>query len=321
MSLSIQTITPDLLPGASAFNDFLLHQQTHWAQSLSSLETQANWSTEHRESSQHLSIIRHIQHGSFLEKGGINYSFICGDTLPKSALGKQQLNTIVGKPFVAIGISMILHPHNPYVPTVHANLRYFQTLHHTPTWWFASVMDLTPTYGFNTDCHHWHHTCQQACQAAQSPDYTTYKTACDHYYYLPHRNEYRGIGGLWIEQHNQKPFLDCKRLIQSVGQHVIPAYMPIAKRRLHTQFSQKERQFQSIRRARYVEFNLLHDRGTRFGLSMGSRTESILISMPPIAHWPYNWKATPNSPEEKLTQYFLKPKNWANYTTTTAESI
>ena len=209
-----------------------------------------------------------------------------------------------------MGLSMILHPMNPYVPTVHTNLRYFQTLCDHPTWWFAGVMDLTPFYGFEEDCIHWHTTCKHACSGVSDLTYQAYKKACDDYYYLPHRKEHRGIGGLWIEQLNQDPFSECQTLIESLGNHFIPAYEPIVKRRINTPYCKRHADFQQLRRNRYVEFNLLYDRGTKFGLSMGSRSESILISMPPVASWPYNWQPEPGSEEEKLLHYYLKPQAW-----------
>ena len=208
-----KSLNRSFYPG-NTFNTFLQQQQDHWAQCLATLETQASWSRTPILYSC-LSIIKHIHSGAFLEKWN-KLLFIL--TTRTNALGQQHpLQAISGQPFVAMGISMILHPHNPFVPTVHANLRYFQTLHSTPTWWFAGVMDLTPTYGFTQDCQHWHQHCQRACQNAHSEDYHAYKKACDRYYHLPHRNEYRGIGGLWIEHLNQKPFSNCQRLIDLLG--------------------------------------------------------------------------------------------------------
>lgn len=294
---------------AASFNAYLQETQKLWASKLQDIESCAKWSAENRNLPHHHSLIYQIKDGSFLEKGSINYSFISGNNLPIQALD-QSHTQFAGKPFIAMGISMILHPKNPYVPTVHANLRYFQTQCPQPLWWFAGVMDLTPCYGFDEDCIHWHQTCKQACLPIDAANYPAYKSACDRYYYLPHRQEYRGIGGIWIEQHNQAPFANCQRLIESVGNHFLPAYLPIAKRRIHTPYTQKQREFQQYRRSRYVEFNLLYDRGTKFGLQMGSRAESILVSMPPTVSWPYNWKPEANSAEEKLTQYYLQPQDW-----------
>lgn len=308
----MSTLAPekiDLLPGACQFNQFLLHMQQTWAQRLIALETRSTWQVEHRPSPTHDSQIYQISGGDFLEKGAINYSCITGDALPVHALGAQHQG-LGPQPFVAMGISMILHPLNPFVPTVHANLRYFQTQSKNPIWWFAGVMDLTPTYGFDEDCKHWHQTCRQACLSVGDHHYPAYKEACDRYYYLPHRKEHRGIGGLWIEQHNKAPFDNCQRLIESLGKHFLPAYLPIAKQRLQIPYSEHHRNFQAHRRSRYVEFNLLYDRGTKFGLSMDSRAESILLSMPPQASWPYNWKAKPDSAEAKLRTHYLQPQNW-----------
>jgi coproporphyrinogen III oxidase len=300
-----------LSSGAVAFNTFLRQTQSDWAKSLQSLETQATWQIEHRTLDHHDSLIYQIADGDFLEKGGINYSFVRGDALPSQAT-QTTMAHLTGQPFVAMGLSTILHPRNPFVPTVHCNLRYFQTCSEDPTWWFAGVMDLTPTYGFADDSIHWHRTCRSACRQAGIEDaqYHLYKQACDQYYYLPHRKEHRGIGGLWIEQYNDAPFANCQQLIESIGQHFMPAYLPIAQKRQAIPFTNHHRQFQSFRRNRYVEFNLLYDRGTKFGLAMGSRTESILISMPPQASWPYNWQPKSDSVESRLHGEYLQPRDW-----------
>ena len=306
------TCTPlrhNLSDQALAFNRFLQKTQKNWATSLIAHEKRAQWHVEHRPLEHHDSLIYHIADGDFLEKAGINYSLITGDSLPVHAT-QRSMQPHSGKPFVAMGISTILHPKNPYIPSAHCNLRYFQTMDDDPIWWFAGVMDLTPIYGFDEDCRHWHQTCEQACLHADNANYDVYKKACDDYYYLPHRREHRGIGGLWIEQHNRQSFAACQRLIESVGHHFLQAYLPIVQRRCDMSYSQPQRDFQSYRRTRYVEFNLLYDRGTKFGLSMGSRAESILISMPPQASWPYNWQADPGSDEEKLTRFYLQPRDW-----------
>ena len=298
-----------LLPKALAFQKFLKNTQKNWTTSLSSLESKSSWEIEHRPSSSHDSIIHHISNGDFIEKGAVNYSFVHAQASAQVAKAAKT-PSLVGQYFVAMGISMIIHPKNPYVPTVHANLRYFQSLEENPSWWFSAVMDLTPTYGFDQDCIHWHQTCQHACQSANNQNHQQFKRACDQYYYLPHRKEHRGIGGLWIEQLNQPSFSQCQNLIESIGDHFAIAYVPICQRRHQMPYEQAQKDFQNYRRARYVEFNLLYDRGTQFGLSMGSRAESILVSMPPSANWVYDWKAKPGSPEEKLTQHYLQIQNW-----------
>ena len=309
-----QCTTSDLLRALSssravAFYRFLQTTQTRWAEALQSLEPTAVWQREQRTLTHHDSVIFHMSEGQFLEKAGINTSLVLGDSLPVHAT-QTEIAHLAEQPFLAMGISTILHPRNPYVPTVHCNLRYFQTRCENPTWWFAGVMDLTPTYGFDEDCAHWHRTCQSACLTADDPNYAHYKAACDQYYYLPHRREHRGIGGLWIEQHNQASFSSCQGLITSVGDHFLPAYLPIATRRMKTPYCQRSRDFLAFRRTRYAEFNLLYDRGTKFGLSMGSRAESILISMPPVAKWPYQWAPEPGTPEAKLTEHTLQPRDW-----------
>ena len=307
--LQTESLLQSLMPGAKSFNVFLQQLQKHWANRLAHYESRASWQIERRSQARHDSLIYQIRDGQFLEKGGINYSMIKGDALPVQATANNNPN-LSGKAFVAMGISMILHPKNPYVPTVHTNLRYFQTLCDQPIWWFAGVMDLTPFYGFDEDCIHWHQTCKKACSSVPVEDYLVYKKACDDYYYLPHRKEHRGIGGLWIEHHNQGDFSDCQNLIESLGNHFLPAYEPIVKRRTSMPYSQNHRDFQQLRRNRYVEFNLLYDRGTKFGLSLGSRSESILISMPPTVTWPYNWQPSSGSEEEKLVRYYLQPQAW-----------
>lgn len=298
-----------LLPQASAFQKFLVDTQKMWASSLATLETQSQWQVEHRPSSTHDSVIYHMTNGHFIEKGAINYS--CIHAKASDAVAKAtKAPSLSGQYFVGMGISMIIHPRNPFVPTVHANLRYFQSLSEHPLWWFAGVIDLTPTYGFREDCQHWHRICQQACHSIDYATYLEFKTACDRYYHLPHRNEHRGIGGLWIEQLNQPSFTACQQLIQSIGSHFSLAYLPICEKRLPMPYNASQKDFQNYRRGRYVEFNLLYDRGTQFGLSMGSRSESILVSMPPCAHWIYDWQAQPDSPEAELTSLYLQPHDW-----------
>lgn len=295
----------------TAFDHFLRKTQQSWATALQTLESGAEWQVEHRPLDHHDSVIYHIHNGEFLEKAGINYSIVTGESLPAPAT-QTNWSHLANQPFLAMGLSTILHPKNPFVPTAHCNLRYFQTLCDQPTWWFAGVMDLTPFYGFDTDCVHWHQTCFRACSEAgiDRDTYDDFKKACDQYYYLPHRQEHRGIGGLWIEHYHQAPFSDCKGLIESVGAQFMTAYLPIAQRRQSTPYSDAHRAFQLFRRNRYVEFNLLYDRGTKFGLSMGSRAESILISMPPQVSWPYNWQPIPGSAEAQLHDVYLQPRDW-----------
>ena len=244
----------------------------------------------------------------FLEKGGVNVSDISGDNLPVAATRDRP--ALAGSAFRAVGLSLVLHPYNPYVPTVHANWRFF--IAGSDIWWFGGGFDLTPCYGFVDDARHWHQTAKRAC-AAFGPDvYPKFKAYCDRYFYIRHRNEMRGIGGLFFDDLNEWGFDRCFSFVRSTGDHFLPAWLPIADRRRDTAYGQRERDFQLYRRGRYVEFNLVYDRGTLFGLQSGGRTESVLMSLPPLARWEYGWSAEPGSPEKRLTEEFLQPRDWAD---------
>ena len=254
-----------------------------------------------------------LHEGTVFEQGGINFSDVHGKELPASATVKRP--QLAGNHFRATGLSLVIHPRNPYVPTVHMNLRFFSTrgngeTDEEPVWWFGGGFDLTPYYGFQEDAVHWHRLAQQACQPFGSSRYPMYKSACDRYFYLPHRKEARGIGGLFFDDVNQPHFKHCFAFVRSVGDHFLRAYSPIIERRKDLPYGDRERAFQSYRRGRYVEFNLLYDRGTRFGLQSGGRTESILMSLPPQATWQYDWHPEPGSPEETLYRDFLPPRDW-----------
>jgi len=250
-----------------------------------------------------------ISNGNVFEKGGVNFSIIRGDKMPKSASALRP--ELEGRQYTALGVSLVLHPDNPYIPTAHANVRFFvaEEQGKDPIWWFGGGFDLTPYYGFDEDAVHWHETAKKACIPFGKDVYPKYKKWCDDYFYLIHRNEQRGIGGLFFDDLNGD-FEECFDYMKSVGSHFTEAYIPIAKKRMNTTFSEKEKDFQLYRRGRYVEFNLIYDRGTLFGLQSGGRTESILMSLPPKAQWSYQYKIEVGSEEEKLTSYFLKPRDW-----------
>ena len=250
-----------------------------------------------------------ISNGNVFEKGGVNFSIIRGDKMPKSATELRP--ELEGRQYTALGVSLVLHPDNPFIPTAHANVRFFvaEEQGKDPIWWFGGGFDLTPYYGFDEDAVHWHETAKKACIPFGKDVYPKYKKWCDDYFYLIHRNEQRGIGGLFFDDLNGD-FDNCFDFMKSVGSHFTEAYIPIAKKRINTSFNEKEKDFQLYRRGRYVEFNLIYDRGTLFGLQSGGRTESILMSLPPRAEWSYQYKIEPGSEEEKLTSYFLKPKDW-----------
>ena len=250
-----------------------------------------------------------ISNGNVFEKGGVNFSIIRGDKMPKSATALRP--ELEGRQYTALGVSLVLHPDNPFIPTAHANVRFFvaEEQGKDPIWWFGGGFDLTPYYGFDEDAVHWHETAKKACIPFGEDVYPKYKKWCDDYFYLIHRNEQRGIGGLFFDDLNGD-FEKCFDFMKSVGSHFTEAYIPIAKKRMNTTFSEKEKDFQLYRRGRYVEFNLIYDRGTLFGLQSGGRTESILMSLPPKTQWSYQYKIEPGSEEEKLTSYFLKPRDW-----------
>ncbi len=254
---------------------------------------------------------RLLEGGQVFEKAGVNYSHIQGATLPKIAsAGRAELG---GMPFQAAGVSLVIHPQNPYVPTCHSNLRVFSsnTPEGEPVWWFGGGYDLTPCYGFAEDCLHWHTTACDACAPFGGSVYPRFKRWCDEYFQLPHRNgEARGIGGLFFDDLNEWGFERCLAFIQSIGESFFEAYLPLVHRRKDTPYGERERSFQAHRRGRYAEFNLLWDRGTRFGLQSGGRTESILMSLPPSAHWRQQPATEADSSEARLGKEFLVPRNW-----------
>lgn len=255
-------------------------------------------------------ISRVIENGRIFEKGGVNFSHIMGDKLPASASATR--SHIAGKPFEATGVSLVMHPQNPYVPTTHMNVRYFvaDLGSENPVWWFGGGFDLTPYYGFDEDCMDWHQAAKLACDKLSPDAYQDYKQQCDDYFYIKHRNEQRGIGGIFFDDLNAPDFDSCLKFAEAVGSTLIDTYLPIVQRRSGMQYGEPQKQFQRYRRGRYVEFNLVYDRGTLFGLQSGGRTESILMSLPPEVIWQYDYQAEPSSEEQKLLDYYLKPRDW-----------
>lgn len=253
---------------------------------------------------------RVITGGKVIEKGGVSYSHIRGDNMPPAATLKRP--ELTGKGFEAMGVSLVIHPHNPFAPTSHMNVRFFIAGADTsePIWWFGGGFDMTPYYGFLEDVQHWHQTAYKACLPMGKDAYPKYKKWCDEYFYLPHRQEQRGIGGLFFDDLNESGFEQSFAFMRSVGDHYLPAYQPILERRHASEFNQAQRDWQLLRRGRYVEFNLVHDRGTLFGLQSGGRTESILMSMPPMVSWAYRAEPEPGSSEAELIDYYLKPQDW-----------
>jgi coproporphyrinogen III oxidase len=252
---------------------------------------------------------RVLSNGAIFEQAGVNFSHVCGTTLPPSATAQRP--ELVGATWIATGVSLVLHPLNPYVPTTHANVRFFAaTKAGTSAWWFGGGFDLTPYYPFEEDVLHWHRTAQRACAPFGAEVYAQHKQWCDRYFFLKHRNETRGVGGLFFDDLNHWDFEQCFAYQRSVGDHFLEAYLPIVERRKNLPYGERERQFQLYRRGRYVEFNLVYDRGTSFGLQSGGRTESILMSLPPLVRWEYNWQPQPGSPESLLYSEFLRPRDW-----------
>lgn len=255
---------------------------------------------------------RVLTNGAVIEKGGVNFSHVHGTQMPASATAHRP--ELAGRSFEAMGVSLVIHPNNPYVPTSHANVRFFiaEKEGEEPVWWFGGGYDLTPYYGNKEDCQHWHQTALKACQPFGEDIYPRYKKWCDDYFYLKHRDEPRGVGGLFFDDLNELGFEKSFAFMQAVGDSYVDAYRPIMAKRKDTPFTENEREFQLYRRGRYVEFNLVFDRGTLFGLQTGGRTESILMSLPPLVRWEYDWQPEPGTPEAELYEVYLKPRDWIN---------
>lgn len=310
---TIEVIQPDALNQIQAY---LLDLQNRICQMLETEDGNAHFQEEawqHPEGGGGLTRI--LSGGQHIEKAGVNFSRVEGRQLPQAATQKRP--TLQNARFEALGISTVIHPLNPYAPTTHANLRCILVAGEDspPHWWFGGGFDLTPYYGFQEDCEHWHTQAKAACEPYGVDIYPLFKRQCDDYFYLKHRQEPRGIGGLFYDDLNNLldqrwTFKHCFDFMRRMGDHFITAYQPILARRKALPYGERERQFQAYRRGRYVEFNLLYDRGTLFGLQSGGRTESILMSLPPVVNWVYNWKPEPHSEEAKLYELYLKPRAW-----------
>ena len=253
---------------------------------------------------------RVLVEGETIEKGGVNFSHVFGERMPASATAHRP--ELSGRSFEAMGVSLVIHPRNPHAPTSHANIRFFvaEKPGVEPVWWFGGGYDLTPYYGYDEDCRHWHETARQACEPFGLNIYPFFKKWCDDYFHIKHREEQRGIGGLFFDDFNELGFERSFGLARAIGDSYLDAYRPLLARRKAQDYDQRERDFQLYRRGRYVEFNLVYDRGTLFGLQTGGRTESILMSLPPLVRWDYNWQPPAGSAEARLTDYYLQPRDW-----------
>lgn len=294
---------------------YLLELQDRICQQLEACDGKAtfkedNWEREQGGGGR----TRVLTNGAVIEQGGVNFSHVFGGKLPPSATATRP--ELSGRNFQAVGVSLVIHPNSPYIPTSHANVRFFiaEKPDAEPVWWFGGGFDLTPFYPFLEDVKHWHQTAKELCDPFGEDTYDKYKKWCDDYFYLKHRDETRGIGGLFFDDLNKEGFDKSFEFMRSVGDGYLAAYLPIIERRKNEAFTESERQFQLYRRGRYTEFNLLFDRGTLFGIQSGGRTESILMSMPPLARWEYGYQPETGSKEELLYRHFLKPQDWLNLT-------
>jgi coproporphyrinogen III oxidase len=307
-------------PDAAAVRAYLLNLQDAICATLERVDGREKFRTDEwtRPGNGGGGRTRILADGGVFEKAGIAFSHVRGDKLPPSASAHRP--ELAGKPWEALGVSLVIHPRNPYVPTSHANVRFFiagldgdaAPSVTAPTWWFGGGFDLTPYYGFEEDCVHWHRTARDALAPFGDSLYPRFKQWCDDYFFLKHRNEPRGIGGIFFDDFNALGFEKSFALLRAVGDAYVAAYVPIVARRKATPHGERERRFQLYRRGRYVEFNLVWDRGTLFGLQSGGRTESILMSLPPLVRWDYDWQPVPGSAEARLYDVFLKPRNWAD---------
>lgn len=255
---------------------------------------------------------RILRNGAVFEQAGVNFSHVHGDKLPPSATNHRP--DLAGGSFEAVGVSLVLHPQNPHVPASHMNVRFFIASKEgvDPVWWFGGGFDLTPTIPYDEDCQHWHQTAHAACDVLGNDSYARYKKWCDEYFYIKHRNETRGVGGLFFDDLNTPDFDQCFAFQQSVGNAFLDAYLPIINKRSGLEYSEQQKQFQLYRRGRYVEYNLVYDRGTLFGLQSGGRIESILMSLPPLVRWQYDYQ--PADEEEASLAEYLRPRDWLDQT-------
>lgn len=299
-------------PDKAAVKAYLLALQDTICQQLSEEDgvgefVEENWQREEGGGGRS----RVMVDGDVIEKGGVNFSHVFGAQMPASATAHRP--ELAGRSFEAMGVSLVIHPRNPYVPTSHANVRFFiaEKAGEEPVWWFGGGYDLTPYYGDVEDCQLWHQTAKQACDPFGDTIYPRFKAWCDDYFFLKHRNEPRGVGGLFFDDFNELGFEQSFAFMRAVGDSYVKAYRPIMAKQKGKSYGDEQRQFQLYRRGRYVEFNLVFDRGTLFGLQTGGRTESILMSLPPLVRWEYNWQPEPGSAEAELYEVFLQPRDWA----------
>ena len=304
MSTEIESIVAPI-------RDYLLGLQAQICQTLENVDSRARFITDEWQRQEGGGgTSRVLRDGAVFEKAGVNFSEVHGKAMPASATAHRP--ALAGRAFRALGVSLVIHPDNPFVPTSHANVRFFVAFKpgSEPVWWFGGGFDLTPYYGFVDDAVHFHQQAKLACDPFGDDVYLRFKKWCDEYFYLKHREETRGIGGLFFDDLNEWPLPRCFEFMQSVGDHFLPAYVPIVERRKNHPYNDEQKWFQQYRRGRYVEFNLVYDRGTLFGLQSNGRTESILMSLPAIARWEYDWRPTPGTAEADLYENFLRPRDW-----------
>ncbi len=299
------------LPDANLVKEFLLALQSQICDGLEKLDANAKFKADswvREEGGGGTSKV--LTHGAVFEQAGVNFSHVTGKAMPASATAHRP--ELAGRSFEAMGVSLVIHPKNPYIPTTHANVRFFIARKEgaDPVWWFGGGFDLTPYYPFKEDVVEWHQKAKSLCEPFGEEVYPKYKKWCDEYFFLPHRNETRGVGGLFFDDLNQDGFDTSFAFMQAVGKGFLDAYAPIVEKRKDTSYGEREREFQLYRRGRYVEFNLVYDRGTLFGLQTGGRTESILMSMPPLVRWQYAYSPEAGTPEAELYQDYLKPRDW-----------
>lgn len=291
--------------------EYLLELQARFCSAFEELEGEKRFvGEEWKDADRGLSLPRVLTDGAIIERAAVNFSHTLGDALPGAATVRRP--DLAGHRFEAVSLSLIAHPRNPHVPTTHANFRFFvaDKKNDDPVWWFGGGFDLTPYYGYEEDAVHWHENAQEACRPFGKDVYPQFKRACDKYFYLPHRDETRGVGGLFFDDLSDWGFETTFAFLRSAGDRFLPGYLPILERRKAVPYGDREREFQLYRRGRYVEFNLIYDRGTLYGLQAGRRIEAVLASMPPRVRWEYDWQPEPGSAEADLYEKFLKPRDW-----------